>query len=97
MVHGPGWSIEATRALILLWGEANVQVKLDGVSRNRTIYEGITEEMREAGYDYTWKQCRTKVKNLTQKYHKVLLQCFTLLLEIYLSPDWKRKEKVPLL
>ena len=25
MVRGAGWSTEATRALILLWGEANVQ------------------------------------------------------------------------
>ena len=48
MVHGVGWSNKATRTLISLWGEANVQ-KLDGVSRNQTIYEGIAEGMREAG------------------------------------------------
>jgi len=53
MVRGAGWSSEATRALILLWGEVNVQEKLDGVSRNRTIYEGIAEGMRKAGYDYS--------------------------------------------
>ena len=79
MARGAGWSNEATRALISLWGEANVQEKLNGVSRNRTIYEGIAEGMREAGHDYSWKQCRTKVKNLTQKYRKVLFQCLELL------------------
>ena len=74
MARGAGWSNEATHALVSLWGEANVQEKLDSVSRNRTIYEGIAEGMRKAGYDYTWKQCRTKVKNLTQKYRKVSFQ-----------------------
>lgn len=68
MARGAGWSNEATHALISLWGKANVQEKLDGVSRNRLIYEGIAEGMRKVGYDYSWKQCRT---NLTQKYCKV--------------------------
>jgi len=36
-----GWSVKATCALIALWGEHNVQEKLDGVSRNKTIYENI--------------------------------------------------------
>ena len=63
MAHGAGWSNEAIRALVSLWGEANVQEELDGVSRNRTINEGIAEGMHKAGYDYTWKQCRMKVKN----------------------------------
>ena len=73
MARGHGWSTEATQALISVWGEANVQEKLDGVSRNHTINEETAERMCEAGYDYTWKQCRTKVKNLTYKYHKVLV------------------------
>ena len=66
-----GWSDEATCALIAIWGEHNVQEKLDGVSRNKTIYEKIPASMREQGYNYDYKQCRTKVKNLTAKYHKV--------------------------
>ena len=56
MVRGAGWSNEAMFALVSLWGEANVQEKLDGVSRNRMIYEGIAEGMRKADYDYTWKR-----------------------------------------
>ena len=47
-----GWSVEATRALIALWGEHNVQEKLDGVSKNKTIYEKIAASMREQGYDW---------------------------------------------
>ena len=73
MARGTGWSNEATQALIALWGETKVQEQLDAVARNKSIYEDIAEEMKKAGYDYTWKQCRTKGKNLAQKYRKVVL------------------------
>ena len=66
-----GWSPDATRALIGVWGEANIQKQLDGVARNKHVYEKISTSMRELGYEKTWEQCRTKVKNLTNKYRKV--------------------------
>ena len=69
-----GWTTEITRALIAVWGQANVQNQLDGVVRNRTIYEKISRELAQLGYDRSWEQCRTKIKNLTQKYRKVRLQ-----------------------
>ena len=34
-----GWTKDETWALIKVWGDANVQSKLDGVQRNWTIYE----------------------------------------------------------
>ena len=68
---GAGWSTEETRMLIILWGQANVQGQLDGVARNRAVYEQIARDHAEAGYDRTWQQCRTKIKNLTQRYRKV--------------------------
>ena len=71
MARGVGWSNEATRALIALWGENKVQEQLDSVARNKAIYEDIAEGMRKAG---TWKQCCTKAKNLAQKYRKVILR-----------------------
>ena len=68
------WSAAETRALISVWVLANVQNELDGVTRNRTIIEIITKEMSELGHEKTWKQCRTKVKYLTQRYRKVSIQ-----------------------
>ena len=35
------WSVQETRSLLGIWGDADVQSKLDGVVRNRTIYEQI--------------------------------------------------------
>ena len=41
---GP-WSAEATEELVAVWSNENVQNQLDGVSRNRTIFEKIAKEM----------------------------------------------------
>ena len=68
-----GWTYEQTRALISIWGQEDVQRELDGVARNRIIYERMSSELRELGVEKTWQQCRTKVKNLTFRHRKV--QC----------------------
>ena len=66
-----GWTAEETRALVSVWSQTNVKNQLDGVTRNRIVFEKIAKEMAELGFERTWQQCRTKVKNLTQKYRKV--------------------------
>ena len=66
-----GWRAEATRALVSVWGQANVQSELDGVTRNRTVFERIMKEMVELGFERTWQQCHTKIKNLTHKCRNV--------------------------
>ena len=63
-----GWTTEETRALISVWSQANVQTQLDRVWRNRVIYKGIERELAALGYSRSWKQCRTKMKNLIQRY-----------------------------
>ena len=65
------WTNEATKALLSIWGRESIQNQLKEVKRNRCVFERITEGMVDLGYDFTWKQCRTKVKNLSQFYRKV--------------------------
>ena len=67
---GP-WSAEETRALLDVWGADNVQRHLDGVVRNRTVYQRVANGLAELGFERTWQQCKTKVKNLVQRYRKV--------------------------
>ena len=64
------WSHEQTRALVSVWSQANVQSELDGVVRNCMVFERIAKEMGDMGYEFSWQQCWTKIKNLTQKYRK---------------------------
>ena len=66
-----GWNVTETRALVNTWGDASVQNLLDGVIRNKVIYEKIALEMGKMGYERSWQQCRTKTKNQTHKYRKV--------------------------
>ena len=66
-----GWSVEETKALVDIWGAHDVQAQLDGVARNRCVYEKIATAMEDAEFHRTWQQCKTKVKNLTQRYRKV--------------------------
>ena len=48
-----------------------MQSLLDGVVRNKVVYEKISREMEILGFTRTWQQCRTKIKNLTHKYRMV--------------------------
>ena len=66
-----GWDYEQTKAFISIWGQDNVQRELDGVARNRTVYERISSELRKVVVEKTWQQCCYKVKNLTFRYKKV--------------------------
>ena len=66
-----GWTYDQTQALISIWGQEDVQRELDGVARNRTIYERVASELRKVGVEKTWQQCRSKIKNLTFRYRKV--------------------------
>ena len=74
------WNVEETKALIAIWGQENVQSQLDRVHRNRDVYQRIAMELEDNGYVKTWQQCRTKIKNLTQKYRKVSGTAFNLFL-----------------
>ena len=66
-----GWTYDQTKALISIWGQEDVQQELDGVIRNRTIYEKVASELGKVGVEKTWQQCRSKVTNLTFRYRKV--------------------------
>ena len=66
-----GWTDAETRTLISTWGETNVQRQLDSVKRNKDIYQKLASALEEHGFTKSWKQCRVKVKNLTQRYRKV--------------------------
>ncbi len=69
-----GWDSEATHALINIWGQTDVQSKLDSVKRNRDIFLKVSRDLPRPWIqldNWTWEQCRTKIKNLTQKYRRV--------------------------
>ena len=65
------WTEEETLKLIELWGEDNVQAQLEGCKRNAQVFERISCEMKDIGYDRTGVQCREKIKKLRGEYKKI--------------------------
>ena len=61
---------EETRALVGVWGAEDVQSQLDGVERNKAIFEKIASSLTNHGYHRTWQQCKTKIKNMTSTLYK---------------------------
>lgn len=64
------WTESETKALISIWGSGEVQEKLDGVVRNRNVYETISQELSKVSINRNWKQCCDRIKNLLAKYRK---------------------------
>ena len=52
---GP-WSAEETKALLDVWGADSVQGHLNGVVRNRVVYQKVANSMMELGYERSWQQ-----------------------------------------
>ena len=51
-----GWSNEATKVLLAVWGVQNIQNQLDGVVRNKIVYVTVPTTLQERGYEFSWKQ-----------------------------------------
>ena len=65
------WTESETKALLSVWGSEQIQSELEGVVRNKNIYEKISNQLSKNGVSRNWKQCRDRVKNLLAKYRKV--------------------------
>ena len=68
---GAEWKNEETHVLLTVWGEDRIQHAINGCKRNKLVYVKIAAEMAELGWECTWEQCRTKVKNIVSRYRKV--------------------------
>lgn len=64
------WNVEEMKVLIAILGQENVQSQLDRICSNCDVCQPIAMDLEDAGYVKTWQQCRTKIKNLSQKYRK---------------------------
>ncbi|EMP33413.1 hypothetical protein UY3_09396 [Chelonia mydas] len=68
--RSPAWSNAELLDLISIWGEGAVQSQLSSSNRNYDTYEQISRCMIERGHDWDTLQCRVKVKELRNAYHK---------------------------
>ncbi|XP_006851604.1 PREDICTED: ATP-dependent (S)-NAD(P)H-hydrate dehydratase [Chrysochloris asiatica] len=64
------WSDLETRALLGIWGEADVQSALDGNFRNSHVYRDVACRLAQVGFDRTPEQCRIRIKGLKRQYYQ---------------------------
>lgn len=64
------WSDLETRALLEIWGEADVQSALDGNFRNSHVYRDVACRLAELGFERTPEQCRIRIKGLKRQYYQ---------------------------
>ncbi|XP_053561445.1 ATP-dependent (S)-NAD(P)H-hydrate dehydratase [Bombina bombina] len=64
------WSDMETRALLDIWGEADVQSALDGNFRNSHVYRDVAGRLSDLGFERTPEQCRIRIKGLKRQYYQ---------------------------
>lgn len=64
------WSDLETRALLDIWGEADVQTALDGNFRNSHVYRDVACRLADTGFERTPEQCRIRIKGLKRQYYQ---------------------------
>lgn len=64
------WTEDETHNLINIWSDADIQKCFKSTRRHKLIYQTIAKEHDENGYSRTWKQIRSKLRNLKSEYGK---------------------------
>ena len=62
------WTDEETHLLLDLWGDEAVQAMLEGCTRNRHVYERISEDLEKGGgYKRSWSRSKKEVEEAVQE------------------------------
>ncbi|XP_074980907.1 uncharacterized protein LOC142070885 [Caretta caretta] len=68
--RAPAWTEWEVLDPIAVWGEESMLSELCSKRRNAKTFQKISEAMRDRGYIRDATQCRVKLKELRQEYHK---------------------------
>ncbi|XP_065407328.1 uncharacterized protein LOC135972626 [Chrysemys picta bellii] len=66
----PAWTEREVRDLLAIWGDESVLAELRSSKRNGKIVEKVSKAMKGRGHNRDAQQCRVKIKELRQAYHK---------------------------
>ncbi|XP_065438480.1 uncharacterized protein LOC135981118 [Chrysemys picta bellii] len=68
--RAPAWTEREVRDLLAIWGDESVLAELHNSKRNGKILEKVSKAMKDRGHNRDAQQCRVKIKELRQAYHK---------------------------
>ncbi|XP_053879540.1 myb/SANT-like DNA-binding domain-containing protein 2 [Malaclemys terrapin pileata] len=66
----PAWTEREVRDLLTIWGDESVLAELRSSKRNGKILEKVSKAMKDRDHNRDAQQCRVKIKELRQAYHK---------------------------
>ncbi|XP_065427535.1 myb/SANT-like DNA-binding domain-containing protein 2 [Chrysemys picta bellii] len=68
--RAPSWTEREVRDLLAIWGDESVLAELRSSKRNGKILEKVSKAMKDTDNNRDAQQCRMKIKELRQAYHK---------------------------
>ncbi|XP_065455314.1 uncharacterized protein LOC135984314 [Chrysemys picta bellii] len=68
--RAPAWTEREVWDLLAIWGDESVLAELRSSKRNGKILEKVSKAMKYRGHNRDAQQCRVKIKELRQAYHK---------------------------
>lgn len=68
VVNSGRWTTDETNVLLNLWSSNEIQRQLDGTVRDAEVYRILSMKLREAGFQRTGVQIRTRIKILKRSY-----------------------------
>ncbi|XP_065406432.1 mediator of RNA polymerase II transcription subunit 15-like [Chrysemys picta bellii] len=68
--RAPAWIEREVRDLLAMWGDESVLAELHSSKRNGKILEKVSKATKDRGHNRDVQQCRVKIKELRQAYHK---------------------------
>ncbi|XP_065425720.1 mediator of RNA polymerase II transcription subunit 15-like isoform X4 [Chrysemys picta bellii] len=68
--RAPAWTEREVRYLLAIWGDEAVLAELRSSKRNGKVLEKVSKAMKDRGHNRNTQQCRVKIKELRQAYHK---------------------------
>ncbi|XP_053876927.1 myb/SANT-like DNA-binding domain-containing protein 2 [Malaclemys terrapin pileata] len=68
--RAPSWTEREVWDLLAIWGDESVLAELCSSKRNGKILEKVSKAMKDRGHNRDAQQCRVKIKELRQAYHK---------------------------
>ncbi|XP_065421427.1 uncharacterized protein LOC135975218 [Chrysemys picta bellii] len=68
--RAPAWTEREVRDLLAIWGDESVLAELRSSKRNGKVLEKVSKAMKDRGHNRDTQQCRVKIKELRQAYHK---------------------------
>lgn len=69
--RGASWTLEETRLLLNLWGQDMLLRNETKAKRTKEVYEKISKEFNDNGFERTADQVRTRVFNMIAEYRRI--------------------------